>query len=92
MFSSRWTLLFPLVVPPSSNGWTYRHRDLPVEPHVKPTTRLHAPELAEGLISPQSTAENGHAHGSGHTHASRYVMGDEEGLTDDEEGGGGWMD
>jgi hypothetical protein len=44
---------------------------------------LHEPELADGLIS----SENGRAPENG-----KYVMGDQEGLTDDEEGGGGWMD
>ncbi|CAD6573713.1 MAG: hypothetical protein TREMPRED_000891 [Tremellales sp. Tagirdzhanova-0007] len=75
------TLLFPLAVSPSSNGWTYPRRLLPTEPTIKPSMKLHAPELAEGLV-----AENGYAGDR------RYVMGDEEGLTDDEEGGGGWMD
>ena len=82
--SPKRTLLLPLVVPPHSNGWAYPRRPLPVEPHVKPVTNLHAPELADGLVLSPS-AENGQA-------GSRYIMGDEEGLTDDEEGGGGWMD
>jgi palmitoyltransferase len=75
------TLLFPLAIPPASNGWSYPRRSLASEPILKPSVKLHAPELAEGLV-----AENGHAG------ERRYVMGDEEGLTDDEEGGGGWMD
>jgi hypothetical protein len=33
------------------------------------------------------SSENGRAPENG-----KYVMGDQEGLTDDEEGGGGWMD
>ena len=75
------TLLFPLAIPPASNGWTYPRRALPTEPGSKPNVHLHAPELADGLV-----AENGQG-GDG-----RYIMGDEDGLTDDEEGGGGWMD
>jgi len=75
------TLLFPLAIPPASNGWTYPRRSLPTEPALKPTVKLHAPELVDGLV-----AENGHAG------ERRYIMGDEGGLTDDEEGGGGWMD
>ncbi|EIW72914.1 hypothetical protein TREMEDRAFT_42080 [Tremella mesenterica DSM 1558] len=78
------TLLLPLTIPPWSNGWSYPRRQLPLEPHLKPTMHLHAPELADGLISSPS-AENGMLQ-------SRYVMGDGGDLTDDEEGGGGWMD
>jgi palmitoyltransferase len=94
--------LFPLVVPPSSNGWAYPRRQLPEDAHTAParsskpggpealslTGSLHSPELMEGLLSPQGggMAENGHGSGS------RYVMGDDGGLTDDEEGGGGFMD
>ena len=83
IFSPLTTLLFPLAIPPASNGWSYPRRAIPSEPALTPRMRLHAPELAEGLIT-----ENGHAHEG----QSRYVMGDDAGLTDDEEGGGGWMD
>jgi len=34
------------------------------------------------------SSESGYAPENG----GKYVMGDQEGLTDDEEGGGGWMD
>jgi len=50
----------------------------------KPGLKLHEPELADGLISSES--------GSAPENGGKYVMGDQEGLTDDEEGGGGWMD
>jgi palmitoyltransferase len=78
-------LFFPLLVPPHTNGWTYPRRPLPVDHQdYKPGLKLHEPELADGLISSEAgrLAENG----------GKYVMGDQEGLTDDEEGGGGWMD
>lgn len=57
---------------------------------------LHAPELAEGLVNSPSVgsggAENGHSGWDG-VSGSRYIMGDEDGgLTDDEDGGGGFMD
>ncbi|KAL7423685.1 hypothetical protein Q5752_001267 [Cryptotrichosporon argae] len=105
------TLLVPLAVPAYTAGWSYARRALPVEPALKPTTSLHTPELADGLVYDHA---HSHAHGHGHVHeddmqhdhgrgygraeagagagASRYVMGDEEGLTDDEEGGGGWWE
>ena len=96
--SPRRTLLFPLVVPPTSNGWSWPKRDLP-DDHVD-AAGLHAPELAEGLVSPSSggggggstsgigggSAENGKRHGG------KYVMGDDGSLTDDEEGGGGFWE
>ena len=85
--SSRWTLLFPLVVPPASNGWTFPRRSLPAD-HLQSAAppHLHAPELAEGLFrGGPDTIENGHA-------GNKYVMGDDGSLTDDEEGGGGWID
>jgi len=83
--SSPTTLFFPLLVPPHTNGWTYPRRPLPKDhqDHYKPGLKIHEPELADGLIS----SENGRAPENG-----KYVMGDQEGLTDDEEGGGGWMD
>jgi palmitoyltransferase len=73
----RITLLFPLLIPPASNGWSFPRRALP-EPVVGETQVLQAPELAA------RSAELGEIRG-------RYVMGD-EGLTDDEEGGAGYMD
>ena len=87
--SSKWTLLFPLTVPPASDGWSFPRRALPSDSRSPLANGLHAPELAEGLIDPGraggSAAENGHG-------GSRYVMGDNGDLTDDEEGGGGFMD
>ncbi|ORX35428.1 DHHC palmitoyltransferase-domain-containing protein [Kockovaella imperatae] len=90
---SRWTLLLPLVIPPASNGWSFPRRALPADaivPVENTAQSLHAPELAEGLVSSHmnggpNTMENGKA-------GSRYVMGDDGSFTDDEEGGGGWMD
>lgn len=94
MGSSAWTLLFPLIVPPTTNGWSFPRRSIPND-HVD-APGLHAPELAAGLISPNQVdaqiiprsggdrAENGRV--------GKYVMGDDGSLTDDEEGGGGWMD
>jgi palmitoyltransferase len=85
-------LFFPILVPPYTNGWTFTRRPLPADHdhHHKPGLKIHEPELADGLIS----SENGRAppfrHGDGA--GGKYVMGDQEGLTDDEEGGGGWMD
>lgn len=83
----RWTtMLLPLVVPPMSNGWTYPRRSLPSAPVRPKEIDLHSPELAAGLVG-AGNAENGMG-GSG-----RYVMDDGgHDLTDDEEGGGGWMD
>ncbi|ORY24666.1 DHHC palmitoyltransferase-domain-containing protein [Naematelia encephala] len=80
------TLLFPLLIPPASNGWSFPRRPLPSLSQHRPTVDLHSPELSAGLMS--SSAEHGHASHN----AGGYVMGDEDGLTDDEEGGGGWMD
>lgn len=74
------TLLFPLLVPPASNGWSYPRRSLP-GPAETDVHQLHEPELAAGHVG--NRAELGEVRG-------KYVMGD-EGLTDDEEGGGGWM-
>ncbi|WWD19997.1 hypothetical protein CI109_104470 [Kwoniella shandongensis] len=84
---SMYTLLFPLVIPPSSNGWTFTRRPLPTTP-AKPPGSLHAPELAEGLGLLNATTHGGHAEDG----LSGYVMGDDGSLTDDDEGGGGWMD
>jgi palmitoyltransferase len=70
---------------------------LPAEPYHKPgTARLHEATLAEGIVSPDAVpgsarAENGLA-GYGVEERSKYVMGDDGSLTDDEEGGGGYMD
>ncbi|GFZ43290.1 hypothetical protein JCM24511_01009 [Saitozyma sp. JCM 24511] len=86
----RWTtLLLPLVVQPYTNGWSFPRRSLPTPTPSSPSDlHLHAPELAAGLSSGQGPAENGMAVAEG-----KYVMGDGNGdLTDDEEGGGGWMD
>jgi palmitoyltransferase len=96
--SSRRTLLFPLVVPPTSNGWSWPKRALP-DDHID-AVGLHAPELAAGLVSPSggsggeasggaggNRAENGERGQSG-----KYVMGDDGSLTDDEEGGGGYWE
>ncbi|OCF40180.1 vacuolar protein [Kwoniella heveanensis CBS 569] len=47
---SPYTLLFPLVIPPASNGWSFPRRALPQHPPKNPSG-LHAPELAEGLIA-----------------------------------------
>jgi palmitoyltransferase len=57
---------------------------------------LHEATLAEGIVSPDAVpgsarAENGLA-GYGVEERSKYVMGDDGSLTDDEEGGGGYMD
>lgn len=64
---------------------------------------LHAPELGEGLIA-RTNASSGRGLGLGlgldvggnvGSHAEDglggYVMGDDGSLTDDEEGGGGYM-
>jgi palmitoyltransferase len=83
-----WTILFPLVIPPASNGWSWQRRPLPSQPH-KLEVDLHSPELVAGLL-PVDSVELGQ--GWQGEDGKRYVMGDEEGLTDDEEGGGGWMD
>ncbi|WRT69363.1 uncharacterized protein IL334_006347 [Kwoniella shivajii] len=96
------SLLLPLIIPPASNGWSFPRRPIPSHPPTKPVN-LHAPELAEGLIARANGLGLGLGldHGDDHVsptggHAEDgmggYVMGDEEGLTDDEEGGGGWMD
>lgn len=86
------TLLLPLLVPPYTNGWTFPRRPLPTDHHHHhtPGLKIHEPELADGLIS----SENGRAPAFREDDggAGKYVMGDQEGLTDDEEGGGGWMD
>jgi palmitoyltransferase len=91
--SPKKTLLFPLIIPPASNGWSFPRRSLPVESHRQSgPSNLHEPELSAGLVSPDSArAENGHA-GLGFGERSRYVMGDDGSLTDDEEGGGGFID
>ncbi|KAK1927884.1 DHHC palmitoyltransferase-domain-containing protein [Papiliotrema laurentii] len=90
---SKWTLLFPLVVPPASNGWSYPRRSMPSDHHI-PATGLHAPELADGLLAPDGV--NGKQPSGGDVaedgRIGRYVMGDHGSLTDDEEGGGGFMD
>nr|XP_019009035.1 vacuolar protein [Kwoniella pini CBS 10737]OCF47816.1 vacuolar protein [Kwoniella pini CBS 10737] len=101
------SLLFPLALPPASNGWSFPRRPIPSHPSTK-STNLHAPELADGLIAranglglgldleAESINSNGELNSPIGGHAEDgmggYVMGDEEGLTDDEEGGGGWMD
>jgi len=95
--SSRRTLLFPLVVPPTSNGWSWPKRALP-DDHID-AVGLHAPELAAGLVSP-SGGSGGEASGAGGNRAEngergqsgKYVMGDDGSLTDDEEGGGGYWE
>ncbi|BEJ18028.1 hypothetical protein CspHIS471_0703050 [Cutaneotrichosporon sp. HIS471] len=79
------TLLFPLLVPPSTNGWVWPHRTFP-----SPAPRvgsLHAPEFATGLID-RNDRESGQGDGPG----GRYVMGGGDELTDDEGGGGGWWE
>ncbi|WWC93157.1 uncharacterized protein L201_008124 [Kwoniella dendrophila CBS 6074] len=103
---SPYTLLFPLALPPASNGWSFSRRPIPSHPPTK-SANLHAPELADGLIARANglglglglEGELGVHEGEvspigGHAEDGMggYVMGDEEGLTDDEEGGGGWMD
>ncbi|WVQ75214.1 hypothetical protein IAR50_004826 [Cryptococcus sp. DSM 104548] len=101
---SPYTLLFPFLIPPYSNGWAFPRRSLP--PHPRPpraTSGLHAPELGEGLIA-RSNVEAGDQGfglgldltGTGEQHLGEghggYVMGDDGSLTDDDEGGGGWME
>lgn len=89
--SSRWTLLFPLVVPPTSNGWSYLKRSLPSD-HAHPPG-LHAPELADGLVAADGSAHGAKgANGAEHGQGGKYVMGDDGSLTDDEEGGGGFWE
>lgn len=91
--SSRWTLLFPLVVPPTTNGWVYPRRSIP-DDHID-AKGLHAPELAEGLVNPHRGQNDGPGFGGDGAENGRigkYVMGDDGSLTDDEEGGGGYMD
>lgn len=93
--SPRRTLLFPLVVPPTSNGWSWPKRALP-EDHVD-ATGLHAPELAAGLVSAPGRAGSGAGSGgdsaeNGKRPSGKYVMGDDGSLTDDEEGGGGFWE
>ncbi|WVW86546.1 hypothetical protein I302_108595 [Kwoniella bestiolae CBS 10118] len=97
---SPYTLLFPLALPPASNGWTFPRRPIPSHPPTK-SANLHAPELADGLIARANGLglglegeEGSPLNSGGHAEDGMggYVMGDEEGLTDDEEGGGGWMD
>lgn len=70
------TLLFPFLIPPHSNGWSFPRRSLP-EPTPGDTFE-QSPEQAA------RTAELGEIRG-------KYVMGD-DGLTDDEDGGGGYVD
>ncbi|KAL1405134.1 hypothetical protein Q8F55_008757 [Vanrija albida] len=83
------TLLFPLLVPPYSNGWEWPHRPMPTEAALAaPGTKLHTPELADGLFAPSSSNEMGLGDGPG----GRYVMGGQDELTDDEDGGGGWWE
>ncbi|KGB78092.2 vacuolar protein [Cryptococcus deuterogattii R265] len=97
------TLLFPFLVPPATNGWSFYRRPLPTHP-LAPMKELHAPELGEGLIA-RTNASSGRGLGLGlgldvgdsvGSHAEDglggYVMGDDGSLTDDEEGGGGYID
>jgi palmitoyltransferase len=70
------TLLFPFLIPPHSNGWSFPRRSLPEA--VPGEVDQRSPEQAARL------AELGEIRG-------KYVMGD-EGLTDDEDGGGGYVD
>lgn len=91
--SSKYTLLFPLVVPPASDGWSFPKRPLPND-HAEASS-LHAPELARGLVSAGAGdmgGKGGDGAESGNGRMGKYVMGDDGSLTDDEEGGGGWMD
>ena len=95
------------MVPPSSNGWSFPKRPPPADHGEDITTPgLHAPELARGLVRPDGAAGGGSdgvvgmggkggdgaESGKGGTRRGKYVMGDDGSLTDDEEGGGGWMD
>ncbi|ODO07039.1 hypothetical protein I350_04407 [Cryptococcus amylolentus CBS 6273] len=116
---SPYTLLFPFLIPPSSNGWSYPRRSLPPPQHPCPpdaASNLHAPELGEGLLarsnvgggeglglgldltgSGAGTGTGGGTGGGGEEGYGGggnggYVMGDDGSLTDDDEGGGGWMD
>ncbi|XAO25425.1 hypothetical protein I312_104248 [Cryptococcus bacillisporus CA1280] len=97
------TLLFPFLVPPATNGWSFYRRPLPTHP-LASMKELHAPELGEGLIA-RTNASSGRGLGLGlgldvgdsvGSHAEDglggYVMGDDGSLTDDEEGGGGYID
>nr|ODN95433.1 vacuolar protein [Cryptococcus depauperatus CBS 7855] len=94
------TLLFPFLIPPTSNGWSFLRRPLPSRSPV--SLKLHAPELGEGLIARTNGQDFGpDINGNAETecrasHAEDghggYVMGDDGSLTDDEEGGGGWME
>lgn len=96
------TLLFPFLIPPATNGWSFYRRPLPSHP-LASIKELHAPELGEGLIA-RTNASSGRGLGLGlgldvggdvGSHAEDglggYVMGDDGSLTDDEEGGGGYM-
>ena len=76
------TLLFPFLIPPASTGWSYPRRPLPPA-STNANLDIHEPGLAAGLVGRH--AELGEIRG-------KYVMGGEEGLTDDEEGGGGWVE
>ncbi|WVQ79515.1 hypothetical protein IAT38_001614 [Cryptococcus sp. DSM 104549] len=88
------TLFFPFIIPPTTNGWSFPRRPIPSHPPARPTG-LHAPELAEGLIARTSSSQGLGLGLDVGTHAEDgqggYVMGDDGSLTDDEEGGGGWM-
>jgi hypothetical protein len=94
------TLLLPLIVPAYTDGWSFPRRPLPQSTpkasasHL--TAKLHAPELADGLVSPEeaqrlmrTSVEGGETGDEVH---SKYVVGGDGDLTDDEEGGGGWME
>ena len=84
------------MVPPASNGWSFPKRPLPSDHAAAP--ELHAPELARGLLDPAQNGKGnfggkgGDGAESGNGRMGKYVMGDDGSLTDDEEGGGGWMD
>jgi palmitoyltransferase len=93
---SKLTLLFPLVVPPYTNGWSYPRRSLPeLGPDHAPLLQ-HA-EDRQGEPNPEWIAQQqaqqqamGHNFGPGDGPGGLYVMGGGDDLTDDEGGGGGW--